>query len=124
MPPDFWREGWSARVRRHPGTSPAALSGGSRVSRHRAAAGREPCFRDELGQSPGTGAAPLPGVDPAEVEWVECDELCTFIGKKKRFAGSGGLLIVLPNASAGGRWAIAAPKAPKTFLRNYLAALT
>ena len=25
---------------------------------------------------------PLPGVDPAEVEWVECDELCTFIGKK------------------------------------------
>ena len=67
---------------------------------------------------------PLPGVDPAEVEWVECDELCTFIGKKKPFAGSGGLLIVLPNASAGGRWAIAAPKRPKTFLRNYLAALT
>ena len=25
---------------------------------------------------------PLPGVDPAEVEWVECDELGTFIGKK------------------------------------------
>ena len=24
----------------------------------------------------------LPGVDAAEVEWVECDELCTFIGKK------------------------------------------
>ena len=67
---------------------------------------------------------PLPGVDPEEVEWVECDELCTFIGKKKPFAGSGGLLIVLPNASAGGRWAIAAPKAPKIFLRNYLAALT
>ena len=67
---------------------------------------------------------PLPGVDPAEVEWVECDELCTFIGKKKPFAGSGGLLIVLPNASADGRWAIAAPKRPKVFLRSYLAALT
>ena len=67
---------------------------------------------------------PLPGVDPAEVIWVECDELCTFIGKKKYFAGSGGLLIVLPNASAGGRWAIAAPKRPKAFLRNYRAALT
>ena len=67
---------------------------------------------------------PLPGVDPGEVEWVECDELCTFIGKKKPFAGSGGLLIVLPNASAGGRWAIVAPKRPKAFLRNYLAALT
>ena len=67
---------------------------------------------------------PWPGVDPAEVEWVECDELCTFIGKKKCFAGSGGLLIVLPNASAAGRWAIAAPKQPKFFLRNYLAALT
>ena len=25
---------------------------------------------------------PLPGIDPAEVEWVECGELCTFIGKK------------------------------------------
>ena len=25
---------------------------------------------------------PLPGVDPAEVAWVECAELCTFIGKK------------------------------------------
>ena len=25
---------------------------------------------------------PLPGVDPAEVAWVECDERCTFIGKK------------------------------------------
>ena len=66
----------------------------------------------------------LPGVDAAEVEWVECDELCTFIGKKKSFAGSGGLLIVLPNASAAGRWAIAAPRRPKTFLRNYLAAIT
>ena len=66
----------------------------------------------------------LPGVDPGEVEWVECDELCTFIGNKKCFAGSGGLLIVLPNASAGGRWALAAPKRPKAFLRNYLAALT
>ena len=44
---------------------------------------------------------PLPGVDPAEVEWVKCDELCTFIGKKKPFAGSGGLLSVLPKRICG-----------------------
>ena len=48
---------------------------------------------------------------PAEkVEWVEADELWTYIAKKKRIAGSGGLLIVLPNRSWGGRWGIVEPK--------------
>jgi insertion element IS1 protein InsB len=42
---------------------------------------------------------------PAEkVEWVEADELGTCVAKKKTMAGSGGLLIVLPNASWAGRW--------------------
>ena len=42
---------------------------------------------------------------PAEkVEWVEADELWTYIAKKKMIAGSGGLLIVLPNRSGAGRW--------------------
>ena len=58
-----------------------------------------------------------------EVEWGECDELCTFIGKKKIFAGSGGLLIVLPRKSAAGRWGIVVPREPGSFLSSYLAAL-
>src|ERR1035437_1294998 len=42
---------------------------------------------------------------PAEqVEWGEADELWTYIAKKKMLAGSGGLLIVLPNRSWVGRW--------------------
>ena len=45
-----------------------------------------------------------------KVEWVEADELWTYIAKKKRIAGSGGLLIVLPNRSWGGRWGIVEPK--------------
>ena len=44
---------------------------------------------------------------PAEkVEWVEADELWTYIAKKKMLAGSGGLLIVLPNRSSVLGWTL------------------
>lgn len=66
----------------------------------------------------------LAAVHPDEVEIVEADELWSFVGKKKRIAGCGGLLIVLPRKSAGGRWAIAAPKRPGVWLRNFLRAST
>ena len=59
-----------------------------------------------------------------QVEWVEADELWTYIAKKKMIAGSGGLLIVLPNASWGGRWGIVAPPRPSVWRRNFLAAAT
>jgi hypothetical protein len=62
---------------------------------------------------------------PAEtVEWVEADELWTYIAKKKTLAGSGGLLIVLPNRSWVGRWGIVEPKRPGGWLRNCLTPLT
>ena len=54
----------------------------------------------------------LAAVAPGEVEWVEADELWTYVGQKKRPAGSGGLLIVLPRKSVDGRWVIVAPKRP------------
>ncbi len=63
----------------------------------------------------------LPPVNAQELEWIECDELCTFVGQKKIFHGSGGLLIVLPNESVHSRWAIVVPEQPITFLRNFLA---
>ena len=45
----------------------------------------------------------LEHVKPSEVEWVEVDEPWTFVGEKKDPGGCGGLLIVLPRRSAGGR---------------------
>lgn len=51
---------------------------------------------------------PLPGVDPGEVEWVEGDELCTFIGKKS-------LLLALDDRST---------QTAQNLLRNYRAAIT
>ena len=61
---------------------------------------------------------------PAEkVAWVEADELWTYIAKKKMIAGSGGLLIVLPNRSWAGRWGIVEPKRPSGWLRNCLTPL-
>ena len=58
---------------------------------------------------------------PAEkVEWVEADELWTYVAKKKTIAGSGGLLIVLPNASWAGRWGIVEPKQRSGWMRNFL----
>ena len=62
----------------------------------------------------------LARVAPEEVEWVEADELWTYVGRKKRPAGSGGLLIVLPRKSADGRWGIVEPKAPAVWMRNFL----
>src|ERR1035437_6717451 len=63
----------------------------------------------------------LAHVKPDEVEWVEADELWTYVGQKKRPAGCGGLLIVLPRKSAAGRWAIVEPKRPAAWLRRFLA---
>ena len=58
---------------------------------------------------------------PADkVEWVEADELWTYVAKKKLLAGSGGLLIVLPNASWAGRWGIVEPKRRSDWMRNFL----
>ncbi len=58
---------------------------------------------------------------PAEkVEWVEADELWTYIAKKKTPAGSGGLLIVLPSRSLAGRWGIVEPKRHSAWMRNFL----
>jgi transposase-like protein len=58
---------------------------------------------------------------PAEkVEWVEADELWTYVAKKKTLAGSGGLLIVLPNAAWAGRWGIVEPKQRSGWRRNFL----
>ena len=58
---------------------------------------------------------------PAEkVTWVEADELWTDVAKKKMLAGSGGLLIVLPNASLAGRWGIVAPKPRSGWMRRFL----
>ena len=37
----------------------------------------------------------LAAARPEEVEWIEADELWTYVGQKKRPAGCGGLLIVL-----------------------------
>ena len=66
----------------------------------------------------------LARVNASEVEWVEADELWTYVGKKKRTAGYGGLLIVLPRKSADGRWAIVEPRRPGVWMRNFLAAGT
>jgi hypothetical protein len=66
----------------------------------------------------------LARVDASEVEWVEADELWTYVGKKKKIAGCGGLLIVLPRKSADGRWAIVEPRRPGAWMRNFLTAGT
>jgi transposase-like protein len=66
----------------------------------------------------------LERVKASEVEWVEADELWTYVGKKKRIAGCGGLLIVLPRKSADGRWAIVEPRRPGVWMRNFLMANT
>ena len=62
----------------------------------------------------------LAKVKPEEVEWVEADELWTYVGQKKRPAGCGGLLIVLPRRSAAGRWGIVEPKRPAAWMRRFL----
>ena len=61
----------------------------------------------------------LAAAKPAEVTWVEADELWTYVGRKKQPAGSGGLLIVLPSKSAAGRWGIVEPKQPAVWMRSF-----
>lgn len=63
----------------------------------------------------------LAKVQPETVGFVEADELYTFVGKKNKMCGSGGLLIAIPSKSAAGRWAIVAPKRPSAWMRNFLA---
>ena len=62
----------------------------------------------------------LAAVPPSEVEWVEADELWTYVAKKKSLAGCGGLLIALPRKSAGGRWGIVVPQRPSVWMRSFL----
>ena len=62
----------------------------------------------------------LSAAKPEEVEWVEADELWTYVGQKKRPAGWGGLLIVLPRKSVAGRWGIVEPKQPAAWMRSFL----
>jgi hypothetical protein len=62
----------------------------------------------------------LAQVPPGTVEWVEADELWTYVGKKNKRVGYGGLLIVIPSRSAAGRWGIVAPKRPSGWMRNFL----
>ena len=59
-------------------------------------------------------------VPAEEVEWVEADELWTYVGKKKKLAGCGGLLIALPKKFAAGRWGIVVPKRPSAWMRSFL----
>ena len=66
----------------------------------------------------------LKAVPAEKVEWVEADELWTYVAKKKTIAGSGGLLIVLPNASWAGRWGIVEPKQRSGWMRNFLTPIT
>ena len=61
----------------------------------------------------------LAAAKPEAVTWVEADELWTYVGKKKRPAGCGGLLIVLANRSAAGRWGIVEPKQPAAWMRSF-----
>src|ERR1039458_5738185 len=70
--------------------------------------------------SEGVCGKPLNPTPAEKVEWVEADEWWTYIAKKKMIAGSGGLLIVLPNRSWGGRWGIVEPKRPSGWRRNCL----
>jgi transposase-like protein len=66
----------------------------------------------------------LESVAPEEVQWVEADELWTYVAKKKMPAGCGGLLIALPRKSADGRWAIVEPRRPSDWMRSFLKVLT
>jgi transposase-like protein len=60
---------------------------------------------------------------PGEVEWVEADEMWTYVSKKKRKSGCGGLLIVLPRESADRRSVIVAPKQPSSWIHSFLTEL-
>jgi hypothetical protein len=65
----------------------------------------------------------LAKLDTAQIEYVEADELWTYVGSKKQQFGSGGLLIALPAAYSDGSWAIVTPEQPERWARKFLAAL-
>jgi hypothetical protein len=62
----------------------------------------------------------LAPVAPEEVRVVEVDELGTYVEGKKRTAGCGGQVIVLPRRSADGCWAIVEPKRSGAWMRTFL----
>ena len=66
----------------------------------------------------------LAQLDEAKIEYVEADELWSYVGEKKAPFGSGGLLIVLPEAYSHGSWAIVTPEQPERWARKFLMALT
>lgn len=66
----------------------------------------------------------LAKMDAAKIEYVEADELWSYVGSKKQQFGSGGLLIALPAAYSDGSWAIVTPAQPERWARKFLAALT
>lgn len=65
----------------------------------------------------------LTKLDAAQIEYVEADELWSYVGSKKQQFGSGGLLIALPAAYSDGSWAIVTPEQPERWARRFLAAL-
>ena len=66
----------------------------------------------------------LAKLDAAKIEYVEADELWSYVGSKKQQFGSGGLLIALPAAYSDGSWAIVTPVRPERWARKFLATLT
>ena len=66
----------------------------------------------------------LARLDAAQIEYVEADELWSYVGSKKQQFGCGGLLIALPAAYSDGSWAIVTPEQPERWARKFLAALT
>src|ERR1035441_8655714 len=96
-----------------------AVSGGGGPTGDGTAPRRQPQLHYQLGEA-GSVRPSLETDARRKVEWVEADELWTYIAKKKMLAGSGGLLIVLPNRSWAGRWGIVEPKRPSGWRRNCL----
>jgi hypothetical protein len=66
----------------------------------------------------------LAKLDAAKIEYIEADELWSYVGSKKQQFGSGGLLIALPATYSDGFWAIVTPAQPERWARKFLAALT
>lgn len=66
----------------------------------------------------------LARLDAAQVQYVEADELWSYVGSKKDQFGCGGLLIALPAEFSAGRWAIVTPEQPERWARKFLASLT
>ncbi|MDB5929669.1 MAG: Insertion element protein [Polaromonas sp.] len=64
----------------------------------------------------------LARIEASEIEFVEADELWSYVSEKKALSGTGGLLIALPSEFSAGRWVIATPRQPERWLRRFLAA--